>query len=128
MKLDVFERIIGLIQAQQEKSHLLYKMGVDTMAYEEGFQDTISLLIKSYYGEAGSDWIDWYLYEREGVGGNINDATDSDGNPICYDIPSLWKCVEEIRVSVDFKEYSLPKKKKPMSKSEFEELLRKINL
>jgi hypothetical protein len=128
MKLDVFERIIGLIQAQQEKSHLLYKMGVDTMAYEEGFQDTISLLIKAYYGEAGSDWIDWYLYEREGVGGNINDATDSDGNPICYDIPSLWKCVEEIRVSVDFKEYSLPKKKKPMSKSEFEELLRKINL
>jgi hypothetical protein len=126
MKLDVFERIINLIQVQQEKSHLLYKMGVDTMVYEEGFQDAISLLIKAYYGESGADWIEWYLYEREGVGGSINDATDADGNPICYDIPSLWKCVEEIRVSVEFEEYSLPKKKRPTSQIDFNEIFGKF--
>ena len=126
MKFEVFERAINLIQLQQEKSHLLYKMGVDAMVYEEGFQDTISLLIKAYYGESGADWIEWYLYEREGVNGSINDATDADGKPICYDIPSLWKYVEELRVAVDFEEYSLPKKKKAMSQSDFNEIFGKF--
>lgn len=126
MKLEVFSQIIGLIQQQQEKSHLLYKIGVDTMQYEEDFQSAISLLLKAYYGEAGADWIEWYLYEREGVGGSINDATDANGNPICYDIPSLWKCVEEIRVSVEFEEYSLPARKKPMTQNDFNEIFGKF--
>lgn len=126
MKLEVFERIINLIQVQQEKSHLLYKIGVDTMSYEEDFQSAISLLLRAYYGEAGADWIEWYLYEREGAGGSINDATDADGNPICYDIPSLWKCVEEIRVSVEFEEYSLPARRKPMTQNDFNEIFGKF--
>lgn len=126
MKLEVFSQIINLIQVQQEKSHLLYKIGVDTMQYEEDFQSAISLLIKAYYGEVGADWIEWYLYEREGVGGSINDATDGDGNPICYDIPSLWKHVEEIRVAVDFEEYSLPKQKKAMTQEDFNQIFGKF--
>lgn len=126
MKLEVFSQVINLIQRQQEKSHLLYKIGVDTMQYEEDFQRAISLLLKAYYGEAGADWIEWYLYEREGVGGSINDATDANGNPICYDIPSLWKCVEEIRVSVEFEEYSLPARKKPMTQNDFNEIFGKF--
>ena len=126
MKLEVFKQVINLIQRQQEKSHLLYKMGVDTMAYEEDFQSAINLLIKAYYGEAGADWVEWYLYEREGVGDSVCEATAADGSPICYDIPSLWKYVEELRVSVDFEEYSLPKKKKAMTQDDFNQLFGKF--
>ena len=127
MKLEVFERIIGLIQAQQEKSHALYKIGIDSLNYEEDFQETISLLLKAYYGQDGADWIDWYVYEREGLSGNhTNSATDADGNPICYDVPSLWKCVEECRVSVEFEEYSLPKRKKPLSQTDFNQMFGKF--
>jgi hypothetical protein len=126
MKLEVFEKIINRIVDQQERSHALYKMGIDTMGYEEGYQEITGLLLRAYYGEAGADWIEWFLYEREGVGGSINDATDADGNPICYDIPSLWKCVEEIRVSVDFKEYDLPKQKTKMTQTDFNELFGKF--
>ena len=93
MKLEVFERIVNGIISQQEKSHTLYKMGIDLMGHEESYQETVSLLLRAYYGADGADWIDWYIYEREGISGNINDATDADGNPICYDIPSLWRFV-----------------------------------
>lgn len=126
MKLEVFERIVSGIISQQEKSHTLYKMGIDLMGHEESYQETVSLLLRAYYGADGADWIDWYIYEREGIGGNINDATDADGNPICYDIPSLWRCVEEIRVSVDFEEYSLPKRKLEMSQTDFNDLFGKF--
>jgi len=127
MKLEVFERIIGLIQAQQEKSHALYKIGIDALNYEEDFQEAISLLLKAYYGEEGADWIDWFLYERESLSGDLtNAATDADGNPICYDVPSLWKCVEECRVSVNFEEYSLPTKRATITQSDLENMFKKM--
>ena len=127
MKLEVFDRVIKLIQTQQEKSNLLYKLGIDSTSYEEDFQETISLLLKAYYGEAGADWIEWYLYEREMLKNkDENSATDENGEPICYDVPSLWKFVEECRVSVDFEEYSLPKRKRPLSQDEFNEMLGKF--
>jgi hypothetical protein len=124
MKLEVFERIMLTLYEQQEKSHALYKVGIDLMNYEEGWSDIISMLIRVYYGEQGADWIDWYIYERPGLANEENKAWDSDGNPICYDIPSLWKCVEECRVSVDFKEYSLPATRKSLSQSDLENIFK----
>jgi serine/threonine protein phosphatase PrpC len=41
---------------------------------------------------------------------DTDQAWDENKNPICYDIPSLWKHVEELRVSSDFQEY-VPRKK-----------------
>jgi hypothetical protein len=61
-----------------------------------------------YYGKEGTDWIYWYLYERDPVG-TIDQATDKDGNAICYDDKSLWEEVEQCRLD-NTKEYELPKK------------------
>lgn len=127
MKLEVFERIMSTLHAQQEKSFALCKVGIDLMNYEDGWNETISLLIRAYYGEQGADWIDWYLYERATIDGeDRHKAWDEDGNPICYDIPSLWKCVEECRVSVDFKEYSLPPRRAEFSQIDLENIFKKF--
>lgn len=108
MKLEVFEKIITLIKAHEEKSFKLAELGVDLINYDDNNAAVITLLLRAYYGTEGEDWISWYLFERESFDGSINQAWDKDGNEICYDIPSLWKCVEEIRCSDDFTEYELP--------------------
>jgi hypothetical protein len=127
MKLEVFERIMKVLQEQQQRSHEMCKFGVDLINYEDGWSEVISLLFRAYYGEEGADWIDWYMFERESLfGDKINQAHDGNGHSICYDIPSLWKCVEECRVSVDFEEYSLPKQKRPLSPADLENLFGKF--
>ena len=107
MKLEVFEKIITQIKSQQERSHKLYQLGIDLMEYEDLYASTITLLFRAYYGKDGEDWISWFIYDRNDESDDPNQAWDKDGNPICYDIPSLWKCVEEIRCSTDFVEYSI---------------------
>jgi hypothetical protein len=113
MRLEVFEAIITKIKSQADKSFDLLQMGIDLMNYEDDYSAIISLFFKAYYGEEGDDWISWFLYDRESFtkGGEPNQAWDKDGNEICYDIPSLWKTVEELRCSTDFVEYELPKPK-----------------
>ena len=112
MKLEVFEKVINQIKEQDEKISALYKMGVDLIEFSDSYSSLRSLLLRAYYGEEGEDWISWFLYERDSsVGADPNQAWDKDGTPICYDIPSLWKCIEEIRCSTDFVEYEIPKSK-----------------
>lgn len=110
MKLEVFKEIIETIKAQSEKSHELYKLGVDLIEFTEPYDKIWSLLLKAYYGSDGEDWISWFLFDRDSLSGDPNQAWDENGNPICYDIPSLWSHVEELRCSIDFKEYELPKR------------------
>jgi len=107
MKLEVFERIITQIEKQHERSSAAYGLGIDLLDFEDEYCGIITHLLKAYYGEAGEDWISWYLYERDSLSGDKNQAWDKDKNPICYDIPSLWKHVEEIRCSDEFVEYEL---------------------
>lgn len=126
MKFEVFERIVTQIQNQQERSFAANKLGIDLITYEEEYSEVIHLLLSAYYGEVGRDWIDWYLYERDSLSGEINQAWDQDNNPICYDIPSLWKEVEELRVSEDFKEYELPKRMSEGGLIDFEKLIGKF--
>jgi len=109
MKLEVFEKIITQIKDQQDKSRTLYRLGVDLMDYEDSYCATITLLLRAYYGKDAEDWISWFIYERDDLAEDPNQAWDKDGNPICFDIPSLWKCVEEMRCSTDFIEYCLEK-------------------
>ena len=112
MKLEVFEKIVKLIDEQQQKSHQLFKLGVDLMNYDSAYVDALTLMLRVYYGVEGEDLISWYIYERVGLNGEINKAWDKNKNEICYDIPSLWKRVEELRVADDFEEYSLEEPKK----------------
>lgn len=113
MKLEVFEKIITAIKEQSEKSHKLYELGVDLIEFTEGYDKIWSLLLKTYYGKEGEDWITWFIFERDDRSEDPNQAWDENGDPICYDIASLWKHVEELRCSIDFVEYELPVRKEP---------------
>jgi len=96
-------------------------LGLDISNITDPYHQIITHLLRVYYGETGEDWISWYLWERKE--GDEDQAWDENKNPICYDIPSLWKHIEELRVSSDFQEYVPPRK---MTEEEREELLNNL--
>lgn len=108
MKLEIFESIITTLKSQLVKSFDAYKVGIDTITFEEGYLQVVTLFLRMYYGKTGEEWVSWFLYERDDINENGPKAWDKDGNEICYDIPSLWKVVEELRCAIDFVEYELP--------------------
>jgi len=118
MKLESFAHLIKSLKDSSEKDREFYKLGLDLSNISDPYNQIITHLLRVYYGESGEDWISWFLYER--VDDGESQAYDEEKNPICYDVESLWKFVEEIRVSSDFQEY-VPKK--PMTEGEREELL-----
>lgn len=109
MKFDVFEELIATLKKCDEKSFAANQLGIDLIEYDTDYSKAIWLAIRAHYGKEAADWIEWYLYERESLNGNINQAWDKDNNEICHTVESLWKVVEEIRLSPEFVEYSLPK-------------------
>ena len=108
MKLEVFAEILNKLRKQSDKEHALYALDVDLINFSDDYSSVINILLEIYYGKEGADWIAWYLWERDPVG-TIDQATDKDGNPICYDDKSLWKEVEQCRLE-NKTEYELPKK------------------
>ena len=108
MKLEVFAEILNKIKKQSDKQDALYDLDVDLINYSDDHNSVIDILLEVYYGKEGADWISWYLWERDPLG-TIDQATTSDGKPICYDIKSLWEEVEQCRLE-NKDEYELPKK------------------
>jgi len=94
MNYEKFKNIIESLEKVRERSHSMYKLGVNLIDYDDMYHNIINNLLNSVFDKEGNDWIDWYLYERIGFTNKVNLATDKDGNEICYDIPSLWKEVK----------------------------------
>ena len=108
MKLEVFTEILNRLRKQSDKYDILYELDIDLINFSDNYTSVINILLEVYYGKEGTDWIYWYLYERDPVG-TIDQATTNDGKPICYDIQSLWEEVEQCRLD-NTKEYELPVK------------------
>jgi hypothetical protein len=106
MKLEVFTEILNRLRKQSDKQDVLYELDIDLINYSDDYTSIINILLEVYYGKEGTDWIYWYLYERDPVG-TIDQATTNDGKPICYDIKSLWEEVEQCRLD-NKDEYELP--------------------
>ena len=106
MKLEVFTEILNRLRKQSDKQDVLYELDIDLINYSDDYTSIINILLEVYYGKEGTDWIYWYLYERDPVG-TIDQATTNDGKPICYDIKSLWQEVEQCRLD-NKDEYELP--------------------
>jgi hypothetical protein len=105
MTKQTFEKIILNIQLAQNRSRAIYKLGLDLMDFEETYQIVIDELFRAAFNEDQVGWIDWYLYEREGIKGNINKATKKVGRKkieICHTIDSLWETVCEAGQQNDF--------------------------
>lgn len=102
MTKETFEKIILLKQLTLKRSRELYKLGVDLMQIEESHEKIIDTLLREVFNEEQIGWIDWFLYEREGMRGDILEAHDADGNQICHTIDSLWETVCEAGQQADF--------------------------
>ena len=94
MNYEKFKNIIESLEKVRERSHSMYKLGVNLIDYDDMYHNIINNLLNSVFDKEGNDWIDWYLYERIGFNNKVNLATDKDGNEICYDISSLWEEVK----------------------------------
>lgn len=105
MKLEVFKELLKKLKEQDEKIDAAYKLEIDLINFSDGYLTIINILLNTYYGKEGKEWIDWYLYDRDPM--DKKSATDKNGNPICYDEKSLWKEVEQCRKD-NKEEYSLP--------------------
>jgi hypothetical protein len=121
MKLEVFTEILNRLRKQSDKHDILYELDIDLINFSDDHSSVINILLEVYYGKEGSDWIGWYLYERDPLG-TIDQATTNDGLPICYDVKSLWEEVEQCRLD-NTKEYELPVK---LTDEEREEILNMI--
>jgi hypothetical protein len=108
MKFEVFEELIVTLKKCEEKSFAAHQLGIDLIEYDTPFSHATWLAIRAHYGKAASEWIEWFLYERESLNGGINQAWDKDNNEICHTVESLWQTVEELRTSSAFEEYSMP--------------------
>lgn len=94
MNFEAFKKLIETIQNINERSHTLYQLKIDLMDYDEDYQNVISTLMDAVFTEEGTDWIDWYLYERVSHNGEILKAYEKDGSEICHNIESLWETVK----------------------------------
>lgn len=104
MKLDVFKLLLRKLKEQDDKICEAYKLKIDLINFSDGYTTIIDIILNTYYGKEGKEWIDWYLYDRNPK--DKKSATDKNGKPICYDDKSLWKEVEQCRDNKE--EYSLP--------------------
>jgi hypothetical protein len=94
MNFKEFKIVIETLQNISERSHSLYRLGLDLLDYDEPHHKVFSILLNSIFKEQGKDWIDWYLYERVGFKEDVLKATDENGNEICHNIKSLWETVK----------------------------------
>lgn len=94
MTLEQFTKFIEGSKAYQEKFSALYKLGVDLLDLNDNYyRDVVKPLMEEVFGDK-CEMIYWYLWERKEEWGK-KAATDGDGYPICYDIPSLFEYVNE---------------------------------
>jgi hypothetical protein len=89
MDLNTFTTLIEGIQTRSNKTYELYKYGIDLIAYNDVYyRDVVGPLMLEAFGKEGSDWIDWYIYEKSGR--EDIKARDKEGNEICHNIESLY--------------------------------------
>ena len=119
MKLEEFEKIVKNYREGSDMVSELYSIGFDLFEGKYKLSDAIYSLfissLESHYTSGGIDWVTWFIFENEwgkkewskvpsynedsGIvkdvsNDNIYGATDENGSPICYDIPSLWRYLE----------------------------------
>jgi hypothetical protein len=95
MNYEQFKNLIESLRESSERTHTLNGLGINLMDYNDLNHHVIDILMKNVFDDDGLGWIDWYLYERMSFKGDVLAATDKHGQPICYDIPSLWETVKE---------------------------------
>lgn len=95
MTYEKFEKLIDTLKEIEDSVNVAYKININLLDFVDPYHKAINDLLEEVYGIEGSDWISWYCYEGE-FGAKELEAFDADGNPICYDLKSLWEHVENL--------------------------------
>ena len=89
MDLKTFTTLIEGIRTQINKTQDLYMHGVDLLSFNDDYyKNVVYPLMLESFGKEGVDWIDWYIYEKDGR--EDMKAWDKEGNEICQNIESLY--------------------------------------
>lgn len=69
----------------------LFELPISELGW--GFLNTV---LPELFSDEGVDWINWWLFEKPGLGGDPNQAYDENGNVIPTDtIDDLWNIVKD---------------------------------
>ena len=94
MTYKAFKQIIDLQITHTKRVRAFYDLKLDLIETFEEQERAIELLWKELLTEFGCDWLNWYLYEKDGISGKPRaelSAWDEEKNEICKDLKGLWK-------------------------------------
>lgn len=66
---DFKECIDNLVEIHKKNSKA-YDLKIDILEYHDEYEKAINILWKEILTEYGQDWLNWYLYEKDGISGN----------------------------------------------------------
>ena len=98
MQLKEFQNLLEKYKSFSDKISELHDIGFDF--YEGKYplmsdvESLFDIMISTHYNEKGLDWINWFIYETN-YGKKDMEGKDENGNPICYDVNSLFEYIEK---------------------------------
>jgi hypothetical protein len=121
MKLEHFEDILKEYRQGHKMISELYDIGFNLLdgkyPLDEPLYNIFMMSLETHYTNDGIEWVSWFIFENEwgetdrsklpvyrknesgvmelDLNYNGHAANDENGNPICYDIKSLWEYIEE---------------------------------
>jgi hypothetical protein len=97
-----FVRTINLMEQIEVRGMLLAnELSIDFSSYDEKFYSIIDTLFELSFGEEASEVIFFYLYERIGPEGTIQELADEAGNIIPLNSPTdLWHVIKQVQEKV----------------------------
>jgi hypothetical protein len=94
MKYEKFKAIIDYQISHNNKMDEIYKCKIDLLDVMNDIQRAVEVLWEELLTEDGNEWLNWYLYEKDGISGKPRKdfkANDKDGKEICKDIKGLYE-------------------------------------
>jgi hypothetical protein len=101
-KKEMFVQMINSLDEIFVRQGLMYAdMDVDMFKYDEKFLAVIDVMIYFHFGEACSDVIAFYLYDRQNPDGTLNPILDENDNEIILQNPyDLWNLLVMINAKI----------------------------
>ena len=101
-KKEMFVQMINSLDEIFVRQGLMYAdMDVDMFKYDEKFLAVIDVMIYFHFGEACSDVIAFYLYDRQNPDGTLNPILDENDTEIILQNPyDLWNLLVMINPKI----------------------------
>ena len=123
MTYEHFEKLMNANKDYLEKMQKIYDIGIEfkgELEFMLCIEKIFDTAIESEYGKGGAETILWFMYDNDWgkkdwrgdtwgydqkgkivkIAGNVDGygMHDKNGNPICYDLKSLWEYLESNKI------------------------------